>query len=1000
LYKLLLIIFLLLYSNFGAAQQSNYLFHHIGIKDGLNQENIPAVQQDARGFLWIAANNSIERYDGHRFISFFAGRNGKLPSGVILGMQMDKKNRLWLLTGENSLGYFDADKFIYHAVKVTVPEAYANAGVALQVDKADNVILIYIGRGILTYNEQVGEAAAKYNSFVIPAGWEPTHFWQDDEFNYWLASPNGFLKYNTQKKILSYRGHNQENDAFIKAFESVKNTGFIYTDKSKRIWISYRTPETIIKSFNTVNGEIKSWGKQIAKSLKGTYFEVWGVRQFTDGSLWMNGSGLLARVNYDQQSIEPVAPDSPGEYSIRYDQVNNLFEDREKSIWVCTNSGLFRFNPSAHIFHAINNRVADDKKVFPNDVTGFLETADGEFWVSTWGEGIFCYDKNFNPVVSKYIQRQNSSEGMVWCMIQTKNGDIWRGAQDGVLFIYDAKTKKIIRLKPDIAKGKTIRQIAEDKNGNVWIGTQGGHLIKWNAADKQFSLQQQFKRLVSRLYVDSYNNIWACTDMDGVYHIKSTDGSVLTHYTASGVENKKLLINGASDIIQHDDTTMLIAGNGLNILNTKTGNFTYWDEGTQISNMVKDEKGNLWLSTNIGIVSRQLSREWAHITFDARDGVSNFNFNIAAGALLKNGHIVFGTNHDFLLFDPAKAMTFNFKLPEVEIAEIVVMNKRLSVDSVRQLNQLHLTHNQNSFTIKFTTNNYQNLTPVVYMIEGVDKDWKNGNSNGDVSLNYLSPGKYVLKATTKDGVGEIGKVTGITIVIDAPFYKTWWFYCLIAMAIGAVLFWLDKERMKRKEAVLKMRSDIADDLHKEINTALGNINILSEIAKLKANTEPGKSIEFIEQIHDKSQSMMIAMDDMLWSIDPHNDSMENFILRFKEYIDALRNRHGLQIDLLIDKKVEALQLNMKLRKDVFWFFKSGITNVVKTGGTYCRIHIAFTNPHLIYTLEFDNTNTDTQQLDNLRRRKELSDKLTAIKAKLDLQTHKTNSVFVLSIPVV
>ncbi len=82
------------------------------------------------------------------------------------------------------------------------------------------------------------------------------------------------------------------------------------------------------------------------------------------------------------------------------------------------------------------------------------------------------------------------------------------------------------------------------------------------------------------------------------------------------------------------------------------------------------------------------------------------------------------------------------------------------------------------------------------------------------------------------------KYPDVKIIVNAPFWKTIWFYSLLILAIGGFLFWLDKQRMQRKEAIQKMRSDIADNLHQEVNIALGNINILSEMANLKAGKEP------------------------------------------------------------------------------------------------------------------------------------------------------------------
>jgi hypothetical protein len=107
----------------------------------------------------------------------------------------------------------------------------------------------------------------------------------------------------------------------------------------------------------------------------------------------------------------------------------------------------------------------------------------------------------------------------------------------------------------------------------------------------------------------------------------------------------------------------------------------------------------------------------------------------------------------------------------------------------------------------------------------------------------------------------------------------------------------------------------------------------------------------------------------------------------------------VQIDLLVDKNVEVLQLNMKLRKELFWLFKSGITNVVKTGGQNCKMHISFERPNLLYTLEFDNTKSDMQQLNNLRQRKELMDKIKEIHARFDVQILKTKMIFLVTIPV-
>ncbi|MEI9911526.1 MAG: hypothetical protein WDO71_18865 [Bacteroidota bacterium] len=79
------------------------------------------------------------------------------------------------------------------------------------------------------------------------------------------------------------------------------------------------------------------------------------------------------------------------------------------------------------------------------------------------------------------------------------------------------------------------------------------------------------------------------------------------------------------------------------------------------------------------------------------------------------------------------------------------------------------------------------------------------------------------------------------------------------------------------------------------------------MARIKADKEIDRSKEYIDQISNKSHNMIIAMDDILWSIDPDNDTMEKSLLRMMEFADALKNRHGASIEIILDKKVRSAE---------------------------------------------------------------------------------------------
>jgi hypothetical protein len=323
------------------------------------------------------------------------------------------------------------------------------------------------------------------------------------------------------------------------------------------------------------------------------------------------------------------------------------------------------------------------------------------------------------------------------------------------------------------------------------------------------------------------------------------------------------------------------------------------------------------------------------------------------------------------------------------------------VDSLFRLQKVELGPGQDFITIGFSgLSFYNNKWSYYYKMDGLDKEWKNTNGIFQVNYNYLPAGTYTfeVRAENADGVTS-DEITRMKIVVQPPLLKSWWFYSIVILFVAFILYMIDRERMRKNEMIQKMRSDIASSLHGEVNSALNKINILSEMARIKAEKEPAKAPEFFEQIHQKSHEMIVAMDDMLWSIAPENDSMGKTIDRLREYIDALKNRHAANIDLLVDRGIESLQLNMKLRYELFVLMKEGIRSVLQAGTKNCKVHIGEQEHGLLYTLEISNKNCDLQQLNNLIQQIELERRLNSINATLNSKMHKFTSVFDLYVPL-
>jgi signal transduction histidine kinase len=360
--------------------------------------------------------------------------------------------------------------------------------------------------------------------------------------------------------------------------------------------------------------------------------------------------------------------------------------------------------------------------------------------------------------------------------------------------------------------------------------------------------------------------------------------------------------------------------------------------------------------------------------------------------------LLFGADNSFVHFEPSQ-IRLAARPSTVVLTNLLAGRRELLVDSVMKLDVLKLGAAENSLTVDFSSLSYSAYELVQYKLEGIDKDWQVAEKDNRASFPFLPPGQYSLLLRTVNAEGVPSAVTVLRIYVASPFYQRWWFYTLLGVLTALLLFWLDRQRMKRKEALQKVRTDIAGGLHQEVNTALNNINILSEIARLKSEREPQKARDYLEQIHTKSHNMMIALDDMLWSLDPENDAMDKTIQRIREYADALMQRHGAVIELLIDKKVEKLHLNMKLRHEAFLLFKEGLRSLMDAGTKYCVVHLTSERGKLLFTIEFENEHCNMQKLNNLLQRRDMEERLHDLKAKLDVQLHKSRSVFMLQLPL-
>ncbi|HVU57566.1 MAG TPA: 7TM diverse intracellular signaling domain-containing protein [Puia sp.] len=149
-----------------------------------------------------------------------------------------------------------------------------------------------------------------------------------------------------------------------------------------------------------------------------------------------------------------------------------------------------------------------------------------------------------------------------------------------------------------------------------------------------------------------------------------------------------------------------------------------------------------------------------------------------------------------------------------------------------------------------------------------------------------------------------------------------------------------------------IRNKIAQDLHDDIGSTLSSISILSDLALRGDNS--GQARETMSEIKDSSLMLMERMDDIVWSINPRNDSLENLLMRVRHFATTLFEAREIEYTIDIQKKLDEIKLPMDHRQHIYLVLKEAINNLVKySHATQAVLRVGF-DQHTLELLVKDN----------------------------------------------
>lgn len=933
---LFLVLSVLLLNAQGFAQAAKqFSFRHFTVTNGLISNTVRDIVQDGDGYMWLLTINGLQRYDGYGFITFQPKANSRhgLPSTFYSSLYLDRKKRLWFWNNQFQVGTFDTRRFVYRGAAIKSNQGFTNFFSLFEMPTGE--LMLRADTSLYQYDEAQHAFVPSHGIFELPTGWGFREMvWDAKGKKYWIACDSGLVQFDPVTRKILHRGYNPSNDPIIKAFESQTNIVSLKLDPQGNpmfvVWPP-RSGSPFIHRFDPTTQ--KDLNVNLSAMLG--YHEIMGFLKQRNGRLWLHGRAFMMQwTNNPKETFIPLSGVNPEASSIHFDYAFAAYEDREQNVWLATDNGVYLFNPDAQIFNTFNlQRVNEPQQ--ERFVQALAELPDGRILIGTWGGGLYCYDQHFNPLPLPQSLRDEKLS--VWDMAYNKHtGDLWITQQAGGITVFNVKTEKAVQLYPEIFKKSTIRQIDEDTSGNLWFGQHNGQVIKWdmkkagNDPSKGYELILK-TGLVRKVHFDYSGYMWIGTENHGLLKLDAKTGKVVKEFRKNGPEGQRLFNDVVMDMTYYNDSTLIVVADCINILNTKRNTITWLtaEDGLPSNNVIsveKDASGIIWAGMVNGISRINLPKRLIS-NYDRRNGMAYDKFSHTGVNELDDGRLVFYTDHNFLLFDP-KQFGQNSQPLTPSITGFRMGNQWLSLDSIQKAGgTVYLDFNNTSIGIGFSALSYliQPRQHFYYRMAYLDKEWIRSDRPLEAVYNYLPTGTYTfeVKSENADGITN-GAVARLLIIVKPPFYKTWWFWGLIILLAGLVAYAIDRERQQRLKSVKQMRREIAGNLHTEVNNTLNNINVLSEIAKIKADKNIEQSKEFIDQISAKSRYMIEAMDDMLWSIDPQNDSMKKTLLRIREFTDGLRADSEVDIDLIVDNKVQSLELDMKLRHELFFFYKEAL----------------------------------------------------------------------------
>jgi ligand-binding sensor domain-containing protein/signal transduction histidine kinase len=905
--------------------------------DGLPNTEVQAIVQSRDGYLWVGTRNGLARFDGMQFTTFAPRNTPELKSGFISALCVDRNGSLWIGTYEGLVQLKDG-KFSHFGTPDGLP---GERVMALRLAK-DGAVWIGTTSGACRYSEGKFRSYSRKDGLVSEL---VTSVGEDREGAMWVATGEG-LNRLAQGVMTNFTTTNGLPN------NTVRN---LCQDRLGRLWIGSNNGLIVREheqffAYNTRHGLSDSF--------------VSAVYEDRAGELWVGTFSGLNRFR-DGRFFNELTSDG-----LSYDKVQAIFEDRESNLWIGSRDGLTRLIPRR--FSVVNKRNG----LSHNNVMSVREDRNGTMWLGTWGGGL---NRMKDGLVKAHTTTNGFPHDLILSTCEGSDGSIWVGADfdGGLTRLRDGKITHYGKREGLINAG--VRVIHEDRKGNLWLGTSHGLSLfqdgKFTNLTANDNLADGAVRVICE---DRSGKLWFGTERG----LSRWDNGDFTNFTRT---------NGLSDsavrALYEDREGNLWIGTQHGGLNRfRTHDFTSYTSqqglfSDEVLAILEDERGWLWMSCSRGIFrvhKRDLDdfdqkkiKKFSCIAYGKADGMESAICNGVAQPAAWKGHdgrLWFPTTKGVVSVVPDLPLSpvwlpifieqvLADKRPLLQgqpmVLPVVGTDERTPSESFGNMD-IEVPPGRGELEFHFTALNFRNPEKSLfrYRLDGVDPDWVDAGPQRVAHYNNLYPGTYRFRvmACNNDGVwNESAASLGLYLV--PHYWQTWWFLILAGVAgvigAGGAVISAARWRLHRKlklleqqAAVEKERGRIAKDIHDDLGSSLTRIMMLGERVAEDIN-KPEALAGHVDKIVTSARATVQAMDEVVWAVNPENDSLDGLIGYINQYATQLFESTKVRCRLELPQMSPRLMLPAEVRHDLFLAVKEALHNVLKHAGA-SEVHVRVT----------------------------------------------------------